>query len=63
MPLFHPVQQMWSEHFRFKGCEVEGRTAVIHPPEKIKSKYGEPDKVGSEKEWLDALTKDQVILG
>jgi len=54
---------MWSEHFRFKGCEVEGRTAVIHPPEKIKSKYGEPDKVGSEKEWLDALTKDQVILG
>src|SRR5438105_3385620 len=28
VPLFHPVQQRWSEHFRFKGCEVEGRTAV-----------------------------------
>jgi len=53
-----------------------------HPPEKIKSKYGEPDRwdglssvfvllakqdwkhiTRSEKEWLDALTKDQVILG
>ena len=28
VPLFHPVQQLWSEHFRFKSCEVEGRTAV-----------------------------------
>src|SRR5215467_1793469 len=28
VPLFHPGQQLWSEHFRFKGCEVEGRTPV-----------------------------------
>lgn len=27
LPLFHPVRQRW-EHFRFKGYEVEGRTAV-----------------------------------
>jgi hypothetical protein len=26
--LFHPVRQRWSEHFRFKGYEIEGSTAV-----------------------------------
>jgi len=26
--LFHPVRQRWSEHFRFKGYEIEGLTAV-----------------------------------
>ena len=26
--LFHPLQQQWSEHFRFKGHEVEGLTAI-----------------------------------
>lgn len=26
--LFHPLQQRWPEHFRFKGYEIEGRTAV-----------------------------------
>src|SRR5271163_154593 len=26
--LFHPLQQRWSEHFRFKGHEVEGLTAI-----------------------------------
>jgi hypothetical protein len=26
--LFHPLQQRWSEHFRFKGYEMEGFTAV-----------------------------------
>jgi len=28
IPLFHPVRQRWSEHFRFKGYEMEGYTAV-----------------------------------
>jgi HNH endonuclease len=28
MPLFHPVRQRWSEHFRFKDYEMEGLTAV-----------------------------------
>lgn len=26
--LFHPLQQRWSEHFRCKGHEMEGLTAV-----------------------------------
>lgn len=26
--LFHPIRQRWSEHFRFKGYEMEGYTAV-----------------------------------
>lgn len=26
-PLFHPVQQIWTEHFRFNGYEIEGLTA------------------------------------
>jgi hypothetical protein len=26
--LFHPLQQRWSEHFRFKGREMEGLTAI-----------------------------------
>ena len=28
VPLFHPSQQMWSEHFRLKGYEIEGLTAT-----------------------------------
>jgi hypothetical protein len=28
VPLFHPVRQRWSEHFRFTEYQVEGRTAV-----------------------------------
>ena len=28
VPLFHPVFQLWSEHFRFIGYEIEGLTAV-----------------------------------
>lgn len=28
VPLFHPVQQMWAEHFRFQGYEIEGLTAT-----------------------------------
>ncbi len=28
VPLFHPLQQRWSEHFRFKGHEMEGLTAI-----------------------------------
>ena len=27
-PLFHPVRQRWSEHFRFMGYEMQGYTAV-----------------------------------
>jgi HNH endonuclease len=26
--LFHPIHQLWSEHFRFKGYQIEGLTAV-----------------------------------
>jgi hypothetical protein len=26
--LFHPIRQVWSEHFQFKGWEVEGLTAA-----------------------------------
>ncbi|MGB8475076.1 MAG: HNH endonuclease signature motif containing protein [Candidatus Acidiferrum sp.] len=26
--LFHPLRQRWSEHFRFKGNEMEGLTAI-----------------------------------
>jgi HNH endonuclease len=26
--LFNPLRQKWSEHFRFKGYEIEGRTAI-----------------------------------
>ena len=26
--LFHSIQQRWSEHFRFKGYEMEGWTAI-----------------------------------
>jgi len=26
--LFHPLRLQWSEHFRFKGHEVEGLTAI-----------------------------------
>ncbi len=26
--LFHPIRQLWSEHFRFKGYQIEGLTAV-----------------------------------
>ena len=28
VPLFHPVRQQWSEHFRFKGYALEGLTAT-----------------------------------
>ena len=28
VPLFYPVRQQWSEHFRFKGYQMEGLTAV-----------------------------------
>src|SRR5437667_8855417 len=28
VPLFHPIRQRWSEHFRFKGYEMEGWTPV-----------------------------------
>ena len=28
VPLFHPVQQVWSEHFRLQGYEIEGLTAT-----------------------------------
>jgi hypothetical protein len=26
--LFHPILQLWSEHFRFNGYRIEGLTAV-----------------------------------
>jgi hypothetical protein len=26
--LFHPIRQLWSEHFWFKGYQIEGLTAV-----------------------------------
>jgi HNH endonuclease len=26
--LFHPLEQQWPEHFRFKGHEMEGLTAI-----------------------------------
>jgi len=26
--LFHPLLQIWSEHFRFHGYQIEGSTAV-----------------------------------
>jgi hypothetical protein len=26
--LFHPLEQLWPEHFRFKGYQMEGLTAV-----------------------------------
>ena len=26
--LFHPILQLWSEHFRFNGYQIEGLTAV-----------------------------------
>ncbi|HLZ51372.1 MAG TPA: HNH endonuclease signature motif containing protein [Candidatus Acidoferrum sp.] len=26
--LFHPLRHLWSEHFQFKGYEIEGRTPV-----------------------------------
>ena len=26
--LFHPIRQLWSEHFRLKGYQIEGLTAV-----------------------------------
>ncbi len=26
--LFHPLRQVWSEHFRFKGYQIEGLTPV-----------------------------------
>jgi hypothetical protein len=26
--VFHPLQQRWSEHFQFKGYEIEGLTAI-----------------------------------
>jgi 5-methylcytosine-specific restriction endonuclease McrA len=26
--LFHPVRQLWREHFQFRGYQVEGLTAV-----------------------------------
>jgi hypothetical protein len=25
--LFHPILQLWSEHFRFNGYQIEGLTA------------------------------------
>jgi hypothetical protein len=25
--LFHPIRQLWSEHFRFNGYQIEGLTA------------------------------------
>ena len=28
VPLFHPIRQLWSEHFRFEGYQIEGLTAV-----------------------------------
>lgn len=28
LALFHPLHQQWSEHFRFKGHEMEGLTAI-----------------------------------
>ena len=28
VPLFHPVRQEWSEHFRFNGDQIEGLTPV-----------------------------------
>jgi len=26
--LFHPIQQLWTEHFQFDGYQIEGLTAV-----------------------------------
>jgi hypothetical protein len=28
VPLFHPGQENWSDHFRFTGYRIEGLTAV-----------------------------------
>jgi hypothetical protein len=28
VPLFHPVRQKWSEHFRIHGDQIEGLTPV-----------------------------------
>jgi hypothetical protein len=28
VPLFHPVQHTWSDHFRFNGYQIEGLTPV-----------------------------------
>ena len=28
VPLFHPVQQVWTDHFRFNGHQIEGLTPV-----------------------------------
>jgi hypothetical protein len=28
VPLFHPRQQVWDDHFRISGTKIEGRTEV-----------------------------------
>lgn len=28
VPLFHPCEQSWSEHFRLEGVRIVGRTAI-----------------------------------
>jgi len=28
VPFFHPLQQLWPEHFRITGYQIEGMTAV-----------------------------------
>jgi hypothetical protein len=28
VPLFHPIRQLWPQHFRLKGYQIKGLTAV-----------------------------------
>lgn len=28
VPLFHPLRQTWSDHFRFRGYQIEGLTPI-----------------------------------
>jgi hypothetical protein len=28
VPLFHPIREVWAEHFRFNSYEIEGLTAT-----------------------------------
>ena len=42
VPLFHPVQQMWSEHFRFEGYATVLTLVLNDPRRQLIRKVEEP---------------------
>ena len=49
--LFHPIQQLWPEHFRFNGYQIEGLTGAGRATT-ASLRYGGSAKMRPDHRWL-----------